>query len=208
MTALIVIACIIAFIIALGFISIKLDVVFGSEADFSVFLKVLFFKFNISSKKTKKVKKKKKGKGKKKKLKEENEEPPKEQEEQDLKKEKKEFSEILELVKMFLEPLPRFLKKLCEKIHIKDLNVVWMIATDDAAKTAINYGKYCGVFYGVLGILSNIFNVHIKKIRLYPDFIKEEPYYFVSFRLQTRIGVIIIAAISYLWAVVKKYIKS
>lgn len=197
------IICIIVIVLFLiGMVKIKLDVSYEDDEEVRAILRLLFLKFRLLPLKNKKPKKEKN----------KNEEKAvlekKQIKKEEHNKQKQSFGELLEMVKVFLDPLPDFLKSLSKGLKIKKLKVIWCIAKEDADQTAILYGKSCAIFYSVLGILNSFFDVDMDKIRIYPDFIGEQSFCNVFFRLQIRIGRLLMSGLKYLAAVFMKLINN
>lgn len=58
----------------------------------------------------------------------------------------------------FLNPVLKVLLDFCSKVTLNPLIVKIKIANDDAAQTAIEYGKFCSVYYPALKILTSKVN--------------------------------------------------
>ncbi|MBR4973154.1 MAG: DUF2953 domain-containing protein [Clostridia bacterium] len=61
-------------------------------------------------------------------------------------------------------------KKFLRHIKFDKVKIFIKIATDDAAKTAIEYGAVCGVAYPILAELSTLAKINYKKIDILSDF--------------------------------------
>ena len=97
-----------------------------------------------------------------------------------------------EIVKKFLEAfkliyfyLKNYFEKLLKHLIIKDLDLKVEISEEDAAKTAISYGKACAVLYPILSFICNRVVVKKKTIFISPNFFKETSK--VEFRLAATI---------------------
>ena len=185
---------IVAFIF-ISMVKIKIDVNFKESQDICLLLKILCFKFKLfphaaKNKRANKSSDKQKNTSQK-------------STEKDVKK-KRGFFDILNIVKICLDPLPKSLKFLGKGIKIKNLNVSWCIATDDAFETALRYGRCCSYFYAVLGSLCATFSVKIGQIRIYPDFESENPHFFASLRFEVSIGRLFITTLGYLIIIIIK----
>lgn len=187
-------------------VKINLNFKFSEDQEFDCCIRVLFFKMQLlpysggkrSKKKTstKKVNSKDDKNSKKDALK-------------TKKKDKKNFAEMVENIKFYVDPLPRSLKKLLNGIKIQNLRVIWCISTDDACETALQYARCCGLFYNSFRIVKSVCNVKVDKIRIFPDFINENAYCIVFFRLQISVGRILLCALGYLMTIIiKLLIKS
>lgn len=186
-------------------IKINLSFSFSEDKEFNCFIKILFFKINLlpfSEKKTNKKKHRDK-----KNNKHVNNEDDKKNASKNKKKDKKSFIDTLKNVKIYIEPLPKFLKKLLRGVKIKHLSVVWCISTDDACETALQYARCCGCFYTLFGIVKSICSVKVDKIRIFPDFINENSYCIVFLRLQISVGRLLVCVLGYLVTVIIKFLN-
>ena len=191
---------IVAFIL-IGMVKIKIDVDFKESQDIHLVIKILCFRFKLFPHVSKNKTKSKNKRINKSSDKQEN--PPKKSTKKDVKK-KRSFFDTLNVVKIFLDPLPKSLNFLRKGIKIKNLNVSWCVATDDAFETALQYGRCCSWFYAVLGSLCATFSVKIGRIRIYPDFESENPHFFVSLRLEVSVGRLFITTLGYLIIIIIK----
>lgn len=85
------------------------------------------------------------------------------------------FFGFLKILKQILEILISSAKKILKKIHISSFDLYLLVASENAAKTAINYGKvYAFISYAESILLSNVAksNYHIEVI---PGFDESEP---------------------------------
>lgn len=82
-------------------------------------------------------------------------------------------------------------------IHVRGVRAVWPVHRDDAAQTAIAFGRTQAYVGGALGVLQNAVDIRIKKIDIIPDFTGEckEPRYFYC-KIQA-IPLIMITAAAY-----------
>lgn len=199
---LIIFLIIIALFILIGMLKININFKFSEDKEFECFLKVLFFKLKLLPSDNKKNKKKK--------SRVKNVNNITNDKKNDLKtekKKKKSFIDVLQNVKIYIEPLPKFLKRLTRGIKIKNLSVIWCISNDDACETALNYARCCGYFYNVFRMVNSICKVKVDKIRIFPDFINENSYCIVFLRLQISIGRLLIGTLGYLVAIIIKYLS-
>lgn len=166
MAALFWIIGIITFIVAIFYIPIYADIVFGSETKITIgwlFIKKMVYP---TPPKTKKDKNKKTT-------------TPKPKTDEDKNKKNKtftseNFAEVLGIIKESLGNLKDYFKALLRAFNIRKLNVVWKISSDDACKTAVDYGKYSGLFYTVYAFVSNYVDIKPKRIDISPDFTQEK----------------------------------
>ncbi len=201
MTAWIVLGVILLVLCLLGAIPATVDVSLRMDAGFTAKLRLLGFSFSLFPPKEKHPKQKH---GKKKPQEEKKTSPDKRKETSSG----RDFAELLGALRSFLDPLPTFLRLLRRGIRIRKFRVIWRIATDDAADTAIAYGRACSLFYPVLAIVDGLFDLSIERIRIYPDFLHEESFYSVSFRVRIRVWRLIFGSVRYLVSAVINLAKA
>ncbi len=118
-------------------------------------------------------------------------------------KDKKGFSgavrEIFTLLKDCLKHIGFLLKTL--KFRKVEFNLT--VATENAAKTAIEYGALCSAIYPTLSFFDSIANVKYKKINVKSDFESEKPSFDFSLIINLQIIFLIITA----FKVYKEYKK-
>ena len=201
MTLLVIFIIVIVAFIFISMVKIKIDVDFKEDQDIHLLLKILCFKFKLfphSAKNKTKSKNKRANRSS-----DKQEKTSTKSAKKDVKK-KRSFFDILNIVKICLDPLPKSLRFLGKGIKIKNLNVSWCIATDDAFETALQYGRCCSCFYAVLGSLCATFSVKIGRIRIYPDFESESPHFFASLRIGVSVGRLFITTLGYLIIIIIK----
>lgn len=158
-----------------------------ADDDILIKLKYLFFRmvlFPAPEKKEKKKRKKEKAKPEEKKPK------PEEQ--------KKTLSETISTGIDFLKPLPNTLRRLKEKLTVEKLKIYIRVAGEDAAETGIEYGRTCGIVFGALATLRNILQIHVKAIKIEPDFVNYKSEIQISGQLRIRVYAALICGIGYL----------
>ncbi|MCI8497499.1 MAG: DUF2953 domain-containing protein [Clostridiales bacterium] len=78
----------------------------------------------------------------------------------------------------FISHLSRSGKRLLEKVlrhlKVKDFRLVIIVKGDDAADTALRYGKICAVFYPMFSYLCGLARVTVKELSVLPGFHAEQ----------------------------------
>lgn len=197
MTALIIIAAVLLFLGLLLSFPLRLELRYQE----SLFIKIRYLFFSaqmVPPKKKKKKKKHKKGKASGKKQKKTEKKSP--------------FSDIIKErgLKGFLRFLRevgkiavKLLKRLLRHVVVHKLSVSVLAAGADAADTALNYGKVCGVVYPVVGFL--VGNTHCKQyhVSVSPGFHEKESAVDFEARLSIRIIFLLTSAPAALWHLIK-----
>lgn len=185
MTALIVILSIIAFIAVLLSLSVSFHISYNGDYYVRLFYGPL--NFQIYPKRTvKKVKKSSNGK------KVKSKQVRKDSDKEDHRDFFETVSIVIDTIKAIVRPVERVLKK----IRITKLDVQVIVASDDAAKTAEDYGKMCGIVYGGVVALKNVIRIKVKNLNVGYDFNKEETAYRIAFRIKLKTGYAIIIGLS------------
>ena len=66
------------------------------------------------------------------------------------------------------------LKPIFRHIKFRQLNIDITVASDNAADTAINYGRLCAGVYPALSVILNVIKYDDYKVNIRPDFDKSE----------------------------------
>ncbi len=185
MIALFIILAIVALIVILFCIKVSVTAVY--DETFSLDVKWLFVKLRIypqdeEKKAEKEAKKAEKEKTKKKKPKKEK---PTQEEEPDSSEPKSNifkdfyhnqgFAATVRLIKTAAAQLGGFLKDVYKAFVIENLTVLLKVAAgDDAASTAIKYGKVCSAVYPSMGFICSNMKVKQYDVNVVPDFISGE----------------------------------
>ena len=102
-----------------------------------------------------------------------------------------------------LGPLPACIQRLLRHTKIKRVFIRIVVAEQDAAQTAISYGRTCAVVHGALAALRNFLSIQVKSIQIHPDFTAEQGSVRVSGRVEVRVGTILLCGLQYLWSYLK-----
>ncbi len=97
----------------------------------------------------------------------------------------------IDVIKSVLPPLRNLLKK----VRITSLCVDITVAGEDAAQTALNYGKINAFFHSSLATLRNFVRVKAKRIKIECDFLKTKTEQKIFFKVKIRNFFIITAAL-------------
>ncbi|MCL2488914.1 MAG: DUF2953 domain-containing protein, partial [Oscillospiraceae bacterium] len=64
--------------------------------------------------------------------------------------------------------------RMLSAVRVGRLEMQLVIASEDAAKTAITYGKYCGAFYSALAVVKQVIPIKRRRVSMIPDFFNEK----------------------------------
>ncbi len=107
---------------------------------------------------------------------------------------------VKEIFKLLLDCLTH-IKSLLRHIKINKIRLNIAVASDDAAKTAIEYGTVCSAVYPVLALLDTVPNIGLKEINIRSDFEGSE----CDFSFSLQIGIQIFFALISAFKIYKEY---
>ncbi len=126
---------------------------------------------------------------------------------QKQKKKKMSLGELISLILDIIKAVAGPSVWLVRKIRVKKLKAIIIVASDDCAKTAQDYGKMCAVVYGAVGYLQNQIKMTIRRVFVGFDFQKTKSQYDVSFKLNIRLCYLVYALIRMLLRFIGNTIK-
>lgn len=201
MTALFIVLGIVLIIFLLTILPVTVDIDYSSEFFYRIkYAGIVLFdnrkRFKIKAKKRKKKKEKPK------------------KEEPDLKGEKKEnffktlcnekgFFEAVKYCARFLGIILKKFMWLIKRFKFKKFKLEIIVASDDAANTALEYGGVCSAVYPIVSLLESNINLSLKSINISADFNKIKPEIKTSASVTTRLIFWIVALV----AVFNEYLK-
>ena len=102
------------------------------------------------------------------------------------------FLNILEMVIDFIKSLKKPILFFIKKISINKFKIYAIIAKGNAFDTAVSYGNFCMLFYGLISIIYNFFKLDIESINISPDFDEDKKdIYSISFYISIKIYTIL-----------------
>jgi hypothetical protein len=109
-------------------------------------------------------------------------------------KSKRSAAEIVELIKSTKEKLEvlygstsRGIKRLLSKMAIENLDIHFIICSDEAAKTAVHYGAISAAVYNAVAFLRPFTTLYIKDIEIIPDFDGRDSVFDISFAVTIKV---------------------
>ncbi len=132
-------------------------------------------------------------------------EKPEPQKAKKVKKEKKKFQLDLDMIMDYVRSASPPIKRLFKHIRWYDVYIDWVVATDDAAKTALTYGGVCSILYPFFEWLTTYFTAKVKEIHVEADFSKEESDIFAYFVIKLRLSTALTCILWLGWRVLKTY---
>ena len=98
---------------------------------------------------------------------------------------------VWDLIRSVSRPLPFLLKH----FRLTNLEVCITVGGEDAAETALTYGKLCAVVHGSLAALKSMMCVRTKRVDIFCDFCGGETWQQIDFKLKIRLGILLWAAL-------------
>lgn len=99
------------------------------------------------------------------------------------------------------------IKNLIVKMKVKKLIIKMSVGAQDAHSTAIQYANITNSIEILVGYLSNLNFVKVKKMQIVPDFITGEIRYDISFFIKIRVGTVLFQALKALFIFLFSYLK-
>jgi hypothetical protein len=97
----------------------------------------------------------------------------------------------LETVKKLVQSYGKPAIKILGKVKIRAVDIICITGSDDAAKTAINYGLYCAAFYGFTEWMKGKMGAKVKRVKVVADFGRDKDYFKMSLKLKLKVGTFI-----------------
>lgn len=91
---------------------------------------------------------------------------------------------VLSFIKQLIKISTRAAKRTFRAFTIKHLNLNIIVASDDAADTALNYGKMCAAVYPASGVLHSLVRIKKSDINISPSFLTTTSTVFFDIRLK------------------------
>ncbi len=96
------------------------------------------------------------------------------------------YNSFLEVVE-FLSPTFKELEKFLKKIKVNPLQIDIKMAGEDAADLAIDYGKFCAVYYPVLKLVETKTTCENIKSNVYVDYVSKSNEIYIKTELKIRL---------------------
>lgn len=109
------------------------------------------------------------------------------------------FAERSDMIGEILSAIPGPLQKLLRSVTLGNLETDFVIGGEDAADTALLYGKIQIAVQNVLAFLGKYIHVKRKKVHIACDFAADESRWNVRCQVKVRIGTALAAALWFVW---------
>lgn len=185
--------------------SVKFSLEISDKVCFTVsYLGIELFSFDSSAEKSKPPEKKKQKKSRPKK------EKPKKEKERDFKTLLKDYADSKDSKLEIVFDLFEILELLCIKfmkllghIRFKNVKMELVVATDDAAETAISYGRACAAVGAIVNYLDKAIHFSPKQISVVSDFTGTEYRFYLNGVIKLRVFFLLKFAVSTLFSLIK-----
>lgn len=131
-------------------------------------------------------------------VKEKKKKKPKKPKKDDADKEKADLTDKIDFILSTIDVAWSPLKRIFKGFRFSELYIDFVIANEDAYKCAVNYGRFCGVVYNGIALMSRIFTVRLKTVDIQPGFSLKKSRWDASFSLDFRAGTVVIAGFAFL----------
>lgn len=186
--------CVLGVLLLLLCLPLSLWIVWENEPEVSV--GYLFFRFQLSPAENRPKKEKKQA---------EKAEKPKKKEEP---AQPKALADTAALVLDLIRSATGGLAMAVRNLRVRDLKLRMVVAGEDSAQTALEYGKMNACLYGAYAALQNFISIKRASLEIEPDFLAEEGSFVLRFRVLATPLVLLGAALrigaSFLWKQVKR----
>lgn len=115
------------------------------------------------------------------------------------------LSELIEKIKIIWGFSEKRLRRIFTHIYIEKLMIDFIVAGDDACKTAVSYGTVSAAVYNGIAVLGRLFTTKVKSVDIVCDFDRNEPVYNASVNITARPSTLLSAALGILGGFVKNY---
>lgn len=115
------------------------------------------------------------------------------------------LSELIEKIKLIWGFSEKHLRKIFTHIYIENLMIDFIIAGEDACKTAVSYGAVSAGVYNVIAVISTVFRTKVKSVDIACDFDRKKPVYNAAANITARPSTLLAAALGLLAGFLKNY---
>lgn len=117
------------------------------------------------------------------------------------------LTELIDKIKLIWSFSEKGLRKIFTHIYIERLTIDFVVAGEDACKTAVSYGAVSAAVYNGIAFISTLFSTKVKSVDIACDFDRKEPVYDAAVNVTARPSVLISAALGILFGFAVNYKK-
>ena len=115
------------------------------------------------------------------------------------------LSELVEKIRVIWGFSEKQLRRIFTHIYIENLMIDFIIAGEDACRTAVSYGTVSAAVYNVIAVISTIFQTKVKSVDIACDFDRKKPVYDASANITSRPSTLIAAVFGIFVGFAKNY---
>lgn len=108
-----------------------------------------------------------------------------------------------ENIKHYIIPIVDILKKFEKNIIVKPFKFKLIMVSEDAAKLAIDYGKFCSLFYTALSYLNNRISIKDIQTNISVDYLKSDYEFYFDTTIRFKVIFLISSFKSIIWEINK-----
>lgn len=115
------------------------------------------------------------------------------------------LSELIEKVKIIWGFSEKRLRRIFTHIYIENLMIDFIIAGEDACKTAVSYGTVSAAVYNGIAVISTLFRAKVKSVDIACDFDGKKPVYDAAADITARPSTLLAAVLGILGGFIRNY---
>ncbi len=131
--------------------------------------------------------------------------PSEKKQKEKLKDKLDKLSELIEKIKIIWGFSEKRLRRIFTHIYIENLMIDFVIAGDDACKTAVSYGTVSAAVYNGISIISTLFRTKVKSVDISCDFEGKKPVYDAAADITARPSTLFAAVLGILGGFIINY---
>lgn len=115
------------------------------------------------------------------------------------------LSELVEKIKLIWGFSEKHLRKIFTHIYIEKLMIDFIVAGEDACRTAVSYGTVSAAVYNGISLVSSMFPTKVKSVDIVCDFDRKKPVYDAAVNITARPSTLLAAVLGILIGLLKNY---
>lgn len=115
------------------------------------------------------------------------------------------LSELIEKIKIIWGFSEKRLKRIFTHIYIENLMIDFVIAGEDACKTAVSYGTVNAAVYNGISVICSLFRTKVKSVDIACDFDGKKPVYDAAADITARPSTLLSAVLGILGGFIRSY---
>lgn len=115
------------------------------------------------------------------------------------------LSELIEKIKIIWGFSEKRLRRIFTHIYIENLMIDFVIAGEDACKTAVSYGTVSAAVYNGISVICSLFRTKVKSVDIAYDFDGKKPVYDAAADITARPSTLLSAVLGILGGFIRNY---